>query len=110
MPHISLDEPLQQGLQALPEALDRRTPGASARTPPRPSGGLAGVVEQPGERAPELLAVVRIDQQAGLAVDHDLLGGAAAGGEHRLAGPHRLQVDEPEPLPRLGITKAAQRR
>src|SRR6185295_12515903 len=50
----------------------------------------------------QLSAIVRVDEEAGLAMVHDLFGGAPPGGEDGFAGPHRLQVDEAEALAPAG--------
>src|SRR5882724_1064848 len=107
MPHMGIagvgaGQLVEVGPEAGAEAL-RGEDGLAA--PPaglaQPPGDLR-VVEQAGEGGGELRGVVGIDEETGLAVRHHLRRGAAAGRETGLAGPHGLQVDEPEPLAAAG--------
>src|SRR5437763_13061300 len=100
MPHMALglDQPRQQRLQPLAEALEPELPLPElAARPAHPAGG-AHVVEEAGQGFGQSFPVVRVDQQPGLAVDDDLPRGGTLRGENRPGSPHRLQVDEAEAL------------
>ena len=58
-----------------------------------------GVSEQRLERGRDAVDVARLDEQARLAVDDDLRHGADPRRDDRQAGQHRLEQDDPEPLP-----------
>ena len=74
-----------------------------------PSAAQRPVGQQAVDGSSQRRAIARLDEQAGLAVAHQVDEPTDPRGDDRAAVGHRLRADEPEPLAREGQTTTAAR-